>query len=151
MRTPMSAAGLESIDHTVVLTRAWIDELDTSLGWCNKHRSYRLLQAVLRTLRDWLPPHEVAPFGAELPQLLRGVYYDGWRPAAAPMRRRGDVDFMAAARDTFASEACDLSPETVAAVFLLLTDKLSGDAGEAVHGALPVEMRSLWPLARQAA
>lgn len=151
MRTPVSPAGLESIDRTVVLTRAWIDELDTALGWCNRHRSYRLLQAVLHALRDGLAPHEVVTFGAELPQLLRGVYYEGWRPAPTPKRLRGAVDFMAAAKDAFASEAFDLSPETVSAVFMMLGDKLSDAAGEAVHDALPAEMRPLWPLARRAA
>ena len=40
----MSAVGLESIEHTVQLTHAWINDLDTRLGWDNKHRSYRLLR-----------------------------------------------------------------------------------------------------------
>ena len=54
----MSAAGLESIDHTVQLTHIWINDLDSRLGWENKHRSYRLLRTVLQALRDWLPVNE---------------------------------------------------------------------------------------------
>jgi len=67
----MSAVGLESIDHTVQLTHIWINDLDASLGWENKSRSYRLLRTVLQTLRDWLPVNEAVDLGAQLPTLLR--------------------------------------------------------------------------------
>lgn len=72
----MSAVGLESIDHTVHVTHAWINELDRLLRWDNKHRSYRLLRTTLQTLRDWLPTPEIANFAAQLPELLRGVFYE---------------------------------------------------------------------------
>ena len=71
----MSAVGLESIEHTVQLTHIWINDLDARLGWENKHRSYRLLRTVLQAIRDWLKVEEAAKFGAQLPELLRGVYY----------------------------------------------------------------------------
>ena len=80
----MSAVGLESIEHTVQLTHVWINELDELLGWRNKHRSYRLLRSVLQAVRDLLPTNETADFAAQLPTLLRGVYYEKWRPATTP-------------------------------------------------------------------
>jgi len=64
----MSAAGLESIEHTVQLTHIWINDLDSRLGWENKHRSYRLLRTVLQALRDWLPVNEAVGLGAQLPE-----------------------------------------------------------------------------------
>lgn len=151
MRTTNSAAGLESIDQTVVLTRGWIDELDTSLGWCNRHRSYRLLRAVLRTLRDCLPAPEMAELGAQLPQLLRGVYYEGWQPAATPLRPRSGTDFMTGVGCILASEPNAVTPEAVAAVFALLMDKLSDEVGAALRHALPAEISPPYPPARQAA
>lgn len=72
----MSATGLEFIDRTVQLTHSWIKDLDKRLGWENKHRSYRLLRSVLHAVRDWLPVNEAAGFGAQLPELLRGIYYE---------------------------------------------------------------------------
>ena len=83
----MSAVGLESIEHTVHVTHTWINELDELLGWSNKSRSYRLLRSVLQALRDWLPVNEAADFAAQLPNLLRGVYYEQWRPATTPVKR----------------------------------------------------------------
>jgi len=79
----MSAVGLESIDHTVQLTHIWINDLDARLGWENKHRSYRLLRTVLQAVRDWVMVEEAAGLGAQLPELLRGAYYQHWRPAHA--------------------------------------------------------------------
>ena len=91
----MSVVGLESIEHTVQLTHTWINDLDARLGWDNKHRSYRLLRTVLQAIRDWLKVEEAVKFGAQLPELLRGVYYEQWQPAKAPVKKRSKVDFIA--------------------------------------------------------
>ena len=58
----MSTVGLESIDHTVQLTHIWTYDLDARLGWEDKQRSFRLLWAVLQTLRGWLPVNQAAGF-----------------------------------------------------------------------------------------
>ena len=94
----MSAVGLESIEHTVQLIHAWINDLDTRLGWDNKHRSYRLLRTVLQALRDWLSVNEAVGLGAQLPALLRGVYYEHWRPVTTPVKQRSKADFVGARR-----------------------------------------------------
>jgi uncharacterized protein (DUF2267 family) len=47
---------------------------------------YRVTRAWLHAVRDRLPVVEVAPLGAQLPDLLRGVYYDGWSPRPAVER-----------------------------------------------------------------
>ena len=84
----MSTVGLEGLEHTVQLTHIWINELDAKLEWNNKARAYRLLKAVLHGLRDWLQLNEMADLGAQLPGLLRGAYYEQWRPAITPVKRR---------------------------------------------------------------
>jgi uncharacterized protein (DUF2267 family) len=88
-------SGLEALDHAVQVTRVWINHLDERLGWENKPRAYRLLKAVLHGLRDWLQINESAHFAAQLPELLRGVYYEQWRPAIVPVKKRSKADFLA--------------------------------------------------------
>ena len=83
----MSAQGLENLDHTVQLTHVWINDLDARLEWNDKARSYRVLKAVLHTLRDSLRVNEAVDLGAQLPGLLRGAYYEQWRRAATPGRK----------------------------------------------------------------
>src|SRR5690242_11277502 len=97
----MSTVGLEGLNHTVQLTHEWINELDDRIGWNDKARSYRLLKAVFHALRDWLPVNESADFAAQLPQLLRGAYYEQWRPATTPIKQRSKADFIARVEDSF--------------------------------------------------
>jgi uncharacterized protein (DUF2267 family) len=143
----MSATGLESLDHTVQLTHAWINELDERLGWNNKPRSYRLLKAVFHTLRDWLPLAEAADLAAQLPTLLRGAYYEQWRPAAVKVRHRAraKADFLVQVEDAFKTDPLAHPSQAVMAVFELLSKKVTtGEIGDVRH-ALPEEVRNMWP------
>jgi uncharacterized protein (DUF2267 family) len=141
----MGTAGLESLDHTVQLTHMWINELDDRLGWNNKPRSYRLLKAVLHALRDWLQLNEAADFAAQLPTLLRGAYYEQWRPATTPVKHRTRADFLARVEDSFKPDPLPQTSQAVIAVFELLSKKISRGEIDDVRHALPEEVRNLWP------
>ena len=147
----MSAVGLESIEHTVQLTHTWINDLDARLGWDNKHRSYRLLRTVLQAIRDWLKVEEAAKFGAQLPELLRGVYYEHWQPARVPAKRRSKVDFIARVDHAFHADPLVFTSEAVSTVFQFLSDKITPGEIEHVHHALPADIRALWPIPSRAA
>jgi len=141
----MSAVGLESLDHTVELTHIWINNLDERLGWNNKARAYRLLKAVLHALRDWLQTNEAADLAAQLPGLLRGVYYEQWRPSATPVKRRTKADFVARVEESFKADPLAHPSQAVMAVFELLSEKISAGEINDVRHALPEELRHLWP------
>jgi len=147
----MSAVGLESIDHTVQLTHIWINDLDTRLGWDDKHRSYRLLRTVLQAVRDWLPVNDAVKLGAQLPTLLRGVYYEHWRPATTPVKQRAKADFIARVADAFEKDPILFASEAVTAVFAVLSENIAAGEIEDVRHSLPADIRALWPLASQAA
>jgi uncharacterized protein (DUF2267 family) len=70
----MSATGLEVFDKTVHTTNAWLKEIMEATG-LDRRRAYRALAAVLHALRDRLTVDEVAQLGAQLPILVRGLYY----------------------------------------------------------------------------
>lgn len=147
----MSAVGLESIDHTVQLTHIWINELDARLGWADKHRSYRLLRTVLQAVRDWLSVNEAAGLGAQLPELLRGVYYEHWRPATTPVKNRHKADFIARIDSVFRTDPIMFTSDAVTAVFELLSAKIAAGEIDNVRHELPADLRALWPLPSQAA
>jgi len=147
----MSAVGLESIDHTVQLTHIWINELDARLGWDNKHRSYHLLRSVLQAVRDWLPINEAVDLGAQFPELLRGVYYEHWRPAATPVKPRHKDDFIARIDDAFKNDPILFTSEAVTAVFGLLSDNISAGEIDHIRHELPADLRALWPVPLRAA
>jgi len=141
----MSATGLESLDHTIQLTHAWIDDLDRRLGWNNKPRAYRLLKAVLHALRDRLPPAELANLGAQLPTLLRGVYYEQWRPMATLVRTRSKGEFLSRVDADFKIDPLPHTAQAIMTVFRLLSDKITAGEIEHVRHALPEELRNIWP------
>jgi uncharacterized protein (DUF2267 family) len=141
----MSASGLETLDHTVQVTHTWISELDERLGWNNKRRTYHLLKAVLHAVRDWLPPNEAVDLGAQLPALLRGAYYEQWRPAATPVKPRSRSDFRARIDHEFRQDPLTATDDAVAKVFSLLSNKITAGEIEDVRHALPADIRAMWP------
>ena len=147
----MSATGLESIDHSLQITHIWINDLNRSLGWENKPRAYRLLRSVLHALRDWLQVNEAVDLAAQFPILLRGVYYDQWRPATTPTKDRSKETFLARVNREFGNDPIDDTAVAVSAVFRLLSDKVSAGEIADVRQTLPAELRALWPASAKAA
>lgn len=140
----MSAQGLEGLDRTVQLTHTWINELDRRLDWNDKARSYRLLKAVLHALRDTLNIEEAVDLGAQLPGLLRGAYYEQWRPAAAKVKRRSIATFLEQINDSFRRDPLADPPKAILAVFQLLTTKITEGEIEDVKRRLPKAIRGIW-------
>jgi uncharacterized protein (DUF2267 family) len=140
----MSAVGLESIDHTVQLTHRWINELNDQLAWNNKARAYRLLRTVLQAVRDWLPVNEASQLAAQLPTLLRGVYYEHWRPATTPVKDRGKSAFLARVDAEFRNDTIADTEETVSTVFAFLASKIDVGEIDDVRNVMPADLRRLW-------
>jgi uncharacterized protein (DUF2267 family) len=147
----MSAVGLESIEHTVHVTHTWINELDELLGWSNKSRSYRLLRSVLQALRDWLPVNEAADFAAQLPNLLRGVYYEQWRPATTPVKPRSKSDFLGRIDHAFVGDPILHTEDAVRITFRFLSTNIAAGEIADIKHALPADLRALWTLSSAAA
>jgi uncharacterized protein (DUF2267 family) len=145
----MSAVGLEGIDHAVQQAHIWINDVEKRMDWNNKPRAYRLLKACLHALRDHLPANEAVDLGAQLPTLIRGVYYDQWRPATTPVKDRHLESFLATIDKAFRDDPLDDTAEAAAAVFSLLSDRISAGEIADVRQELPAQLRLLWPAARE--
>ena len=55
-------------------------------GTEDRRLAYRILRAWLYALGDRLPVPIAANFAAQLQELLRGVFYDGWSPSRVPVK-----------------------------------------------------------------
>jgi len=80
----MSTQHLEVLDSTLQKTHQWIDAIALD-SHTDRHTAYQALRAVLQTLRDRLPTQEAAHFSAQLPLLIRGIFYEGYRPSEVPI------------------------------------------------------------------
>lgn len=86
---------IPGLDHSVERTNIWLGELAAELGSDDRHEAYRVLRGFLHTLRDRLTTVEAAELSAQLPIMLRGVFFQNWRPHATPARYRDRNEFLA--------------------------------------------------------
>jgi uncharacterized protein (DUF2267 family) len=84
----MSDSGFSSFKTTEDKTNRVLRDVEEAYGWPKERRnqSYAALRAVLHALRDRLPVEEAAQLGAQLPMLVRGIYYEQWDPSKVPMK-----------------------------------------------------------------
>ncbi|HEX6073209.1 MAG TPA: DUF2267 domain-containing protein, partial [Sphingomicrobium sp.] len=90
----MSANGLEVFDRTLETTHIWLNEICNDLG-PDKQVAWKVLSTVLHKLRDRLTLNLAAHLGAQLPLLIRGVYYDQFEPGKMPSEFRSREEFVA--------------------------------------------------------
>ena len=99
---------------------------------------------VLHALRDRLTLAEVAALGAQMPLLVRGLYYEGWQPNDKPLRERKKSEFLAHVSAAFPNDR-EIDPENVVwSVFQLLTKHISSGMIKNVQAVLPAELRTMW-------
>jgi uncharacterized protein (DUF2267 family) len=143
----MSTTGLAVFDETVQLSNIWLNELMGELGWDNKQRAYQVLRATLHALRDRLTAHEAVQLGAQLPMLIRGIYYEDWHlKDAAPTERTKRKFFDHVYAELRRDPTLD-AERPVRAVFKLLARKITPGEIDDVKKMLPAEVRVLWPAA----
>ena len=122
----------------------WVNELAADLNW-NEHKAYRLLKSVLHALRDWLSPQEMADLSAQLPVLIRGIYFEGWKPMEAPAVDRKKRDFVIRVRANMADDFDVDIDASIRAVFKLLDRHISHGEIVQVRNSMKKSLRELWP------
>lgn len=133
-------------DTTIQKSMKIIDEVSIEAKIYDKEDAFRAVRATLLALRDRLTVNEAAHVGAQLPILLRGFYYEGWKPAATPRKDRSQEEFLSHIEDYLSDKAPELNSQHVAkSVFTVLSQHISdGEVRDIIDG-LPEELYSLWP------
>jgi len=133
------------IGRTVQETDIWLKELRNEMRIDNPDTAYAALRAVLHELRDRLTINEAAQLAAQLPMLICGIYFDGWKPAVNPTRVRTLQGFLDGVRDKAPGHR-ELDPNwATRCVFALLARHVAPGEIEEVIQSLPQELRALWP------
>jgi uncharacterized protein (DUF2267 family) len=142
----MSATGLEVFDKTLQTTNIWLDEIMAKIG-PDRHVAWHVLRAVLHSLRDRLPIGLAVHLGAQLPLLVRGLYYDQWRPSEDALKLRSRDEFLErVAADVKVTRPVNVADSTKI-VFQVLAHHVEPGQIEKVREALPEAIRELWPAA----
>jgi uncharacterized protein (DUF2267 family) len=140
----MSTTGLEVFDQTLQKTNIWLKDIMGEVG-PDRQRAYHALRAVLHTLRDRLTVEEAAHLSAQLPLLIRGIYFEGWHPAHKPTRERAREDFLEQVAERLQGIE-PMNPEAATRVVLDVLERHVDPAEVAqVKHMLPKAVRQLWP------
>lgn len=140
----MSATGLPVFDETLHVTNTWLHELCSRMGWDDRRKGYRLLRHGLHAIRDRLTVAGAAQLSAQLPMLMRGIYFEGWRPGRVPVRTGSEAEFLEDLAGAFGAE-----PDfDAAAAFREFVDvmRLHVSEGEIedMRRAMPPAVQGLW-------
>lgn len=142
----MSAQGLEIIDHAAQTTHEWVGELAGRLDWTSKRSALRLLRVTMHQVRDHLQVDELAQFSAQLPLLIRGMFFEGWVPKRTPSKERSEAAFVQAIEKELGDTDDYRGPQDITYVFLLLNAHLSSGEIEDVRASMPTDIRNFWPM-----
>ena len=141
----MSARGLEVIDSTVQKTHEWINELRERLDWSNDRDVLRLLRVTLQQIRDRISVAETAQLSAQLPILIRGMFFEGWQPHLVPLVDRRAADMITAIEHHVGDVLDYRGPQDIATVFKLLNARISEGEVADIRANLRDDIRALWP------
>ena len=133
-----------NFSHAAQQAQQWVNELAADLNW-DEHKAYRLLKSVLQTLRDWLSQEEMADLSAQLPVLIRGIYFEGWKPSDTPVWERKKRDFVISVRANMAGDSDVDIDASISAVFKLLDRHISHGEIVQVRNSMKKSLRELWP------
>ena len=140
----MSTTGLEVFDRTIQLTNIWLDEITKRIG-PDRAVAWKVLSTVLHKLRDRLPMELAVHLGAQLPLLVRGVYYDQFEPANLPAEWHSSDEFIHEVQKWLSDIRPVDAKDAIAAVFGVLSSHISAGQIEKIRQALPRDIRTLWP------
>jgi uncharacterized protein (DUF2267 family) len=140
----MSTTGLPVFDTTVQETNLWLKAIMEGLHTDDRHLAYIALRATLHALRDRIGPENAVHLAAQLPMVVRGLYYEGWRLAASQSKERTRADFLEHVRSELPRGSAIDPNVAVRAVFAVMWEKLDlGEVGKVID-RLPPELKELW-------
>jgi nucleotide-binding universal stress UspA family protein/uncharacterized protein (DUF2267 family) len=146
---PAANAGYAAtVEQTLRTTNRWLRDVRIRLGERHSHNAFRVLRVVLHVLRDHLSVDQVAAVAAQMPLLLRGIFYEGWDPTGKPERHRHQAEFVSQVKAQLGPVAPDQTEWAIHSVLMALGNHLTPGAAAKLKHALPNEIRELWDVRR---
>ena len=138
--------GLDTFDKTVQESNLWLKDVMERLNTYDRRHAYSTMRAVLHALRDRIGPENAAHLGAQLPMLLRGLFYEGWDPTGKPTKERHESAFLAhIARELPRATGPGEIEQGALAVLDVLSKHIDRGAAVKLVAILPQDLRRFWP------
>jgi uncharacterized protein (DUF2267 family) len=142
----MAQTGLATFDTTLERTNHVLKEIERAYGWPKERRNqaYDALRAVLHAVRDRLPVEETAQLAAQLPMLVRGIYYEGWDPSRVPVKMDREA-FLDRVRREFPFEIDGGIERLTQTVLAALRQHITDGEWEDVKANFPKDLAGVLP------
>jgi uncharacterized protein (DUF2267 family) len=137
--------GLDTFDKTVQESNLWLKGVMERLNTYDRHHAYSTLRAVLHALRDRIGPENAAHLGAQLPMLLRGLFYEGWDPTGKPTKERHENAFLAHIARKLPRATNSEIEAGACAVLDVLSKHIDRGAAVKLAAIIPQDLRKFWP------
>jgi uncharacterized protein (DUF2267 family) len=142
----MSTKTIASFESATADAYQWLNEIGGILGDEDRHFALQLLRGVLYALRDRLTIDQSAHLSAQLPMLIRGIYFENWNPQPLPSRDRTVEEFIDHVRPVMTGYHGTDLVEDVSAVFEVLRRHVSWGEADKIATMLPHAISTLWKL-----
>jgi uncharacterized protein (DUF2267 family) len=140
----MSATAQNVFRNPVAKATGWINEIAKRLKHGDKNEALQTLRAVLHALRDRLSVDEAAHLSAQLPLVIRGIFFETFRPHVMPVRGGGVDELLAEVGTHLPRLNARELKRAVQVVFDVLAHHVSSGEVEDVGHILPAELREFW-------
>lgn len=122
----------------------WLLEIGDRAGYPDRTDwSYGCLRAVLHTLRDRTTIEEIFQFSAQLPVLIRGIYFEGYKPTGKPDKMNAE-EFMYRIKKDLGNSNPISSDEAFRVVLEILYDRTSTGEMDDIRGQMPKAIQNIW-------
>jgi uncharacterized protein (DUF2267 family) len=132
-------------DASVRESNGWLEDVMRESG-LDERQALIALRAVLHAVRDATTVRQSTYFVAEMPALIRGIYFEGWDAGRAPATDHDSRSFFARVRSALGdlgSDDRDVA-RIARAVFHVLERRIP-EAATKIKRMLPRELHELWP------
>lgn len=136
----------ELIESTIATSRVWLHELRDALELPDEEagRALHALRAGLHAIRDRLPAAEAIHLGAQLPTLVRGIYYDGFRLSHDASKIHNRAEMVERVHAELEPDKRLFAPAVLQGVIDLLERHVSSGEIEKLIATLPKSIAELW-------
>jgi uncharacterized protein (DUF2267 family) len=142
--------GIDVLEKSEQETNIWLNEIGERLDTADRRKAFNALRATLHAARDRVGPDNALHLAAQLPLLIKGLFFENWRPSETPTREREKETFLANV-DAEVYRGLGLDTEqAVKAVLEVLAGHIDGSEIEKLRRLFPDNMRDLFPEAPRA-
>jgi uncharacterized protein (DUF2267 family) len=131
----------DAFDTAIQKANIWLKDIEQAGKMRSRFQAYAALRSVLHALRDCLPPAEAVKFSAQMPLLVKGVFFDGWKVTPKPLRMTR-IEFHTCVRRGLKDESGVEPATALKAVLSALCRHISPQVLDTIEPVLPREVHA---------